>query len=204
MRIGLFGGTFDPPHIAHIALAENILQNGDIDEIWFLVTPQNPWKTSNQLTLDAHRLEMVKLCTEGLNGLIVSDYEYHLSKPTYSYQTLRSLRSNYPNHSFCLLVGGDNWEAFDHWREYEEILRHHKIIVYPRPESRLVTSEGVEDFYKENPSAPGFTTVEAPLYNISSTMIRERILKHEDTSEFLPRKVQEYIEHHHLYVSPKE
>ena len=105
MRIGLFGGTFDPPHIAHIALAENILQNGDIDEIWFLVTPQNPWKTSNQLTLDAHRLEMVKLCTEGLNGLIVSDYEYHLSKPTYSYQTLRSLRSNYPNHSFCLLVG---------------------------------------------------------------------------------------------------
>lgn len=204
MRIGLFGGTFDPPHIAHIALAENILQNGDIDEIWFLVTPQNPWKTSNQLTLDAHRLEMVKLCTEGLSGLIVSDYEYHLSKPTYSYQTLRSLRSNYPNHSFCLLVGGDNWEAFDHWREYEEILRHHKIIVYPRPGSRLVTSEGVEDFYKENPSAPGFTTVEAPLYNISSTMIRERILKHEDTSEFLPRKVQEYIEHHHLYVSPKE
>ena len=204
MRIGLFGGTFDPPHIAHIALAENILQNGDIDEIWFLVTPQNPWKTSNQLTLDAHRLEMVKLCTEGLNGLIVSDYEYHLSKPTYSYETLRSLRANYPNHSFCLLVGGDNWEAFDHWREYEEILRHHKIIVYPRPWSRLVTSEGVEDFYKENPSAPGFTTVEAPLYNISSTMIRERILKHEDTSEFLPRKVQEYIEHHHLYVSPKE
>ena len=203
MRIGLFGGTFDPPHIAHIALAENVLQYGDVDEIWFLVTPQNPWKKGKQLTPDNHRLKMVKLCTEAFSRLTVSDYEYCLPKPTYSFQTLRSLRSDYPNHTFCLLVGGDNWEAFDHWREYEEILRYHKIIVYPRPGCRLLTSQGVETFYKNNPSAPGFTTVEAPLYNISSTMIRERIARHEDTSEMLPQKVREYIEHHHLYVSPK-
>ena len=105
MRIGLFGGTFDPIHNGHVNLAEQFLRKMKLDEVWFLVTPQNPWKQNNLLSDDALRLEMVTLALEGHAKLVASDYEFHLEKPSYTYKTLRHLREDFPENEFVLLIG---------------------------------------------------------------------------------------------------
>ena len=189
MTIGLFGGTFDPIHNAHIALAETIREQLQIDEVWFLVTPQNPWKTGSTLSPDADRLAMVRLAIDGHEGLVASDYEFHLEKPTYSYLTLRHLREDFPEHDFTLVVGGDNWQAFDHWAEYTEILRHHRVAVYPRSHDEPVSSRWGGDVVR----------IDAELMPISSTDIRRRVAAGEPVSTMVCPAVEEYIATHGLY-----
>lgn len=196
-RIALFGGTFDPIHNAHIALAESCREQLEVDEVWFLVTPQNPWKQGCHLSADEHRLRMVQLAIEGHSGLVASDYEFHLEKPTYSYLTLRHLREDYPEHEFILLIGGDNWEQFDHWSHYEEILQHHTIAVYPR-------TQGTNNQIKENSDCSLLPTnnlfhIKAKLLPISSTSIRQRVAKHKPIDAFVSPYVKDYILNNHLY-----
>ena len=190
MNIGLFGGTFDPIHNGHIRLAELFRKRLQLDEVWFLVTPQNPWKTGKRLSDDRLRLEMARKALEGYDGLVASDYEYHLPKPSFSYQTLRNLRHDFPADSFTLLIGADNWVAFDKWAEHEEIMQHHRIAVFPRLNS---------DF---NPHAlpQGVCFLDAPLLNVSSTEVRERICRGEDVSGLIPDVVKKYIEENGLYT----
>lgn len=180
LKILLFGGTFDPIHRAHVQLAETMRKQSGADEVWFMITPQNPWKTEKQLTDDQHRLAMARLALEVYDHLVASDYEFRLDKPTYTYKTLRHLREEYPEHEFMLLVGGDNWDKFDQWAEHEEILQHHQVVVYPRAEGS-----------------------DLPYLPISSTEIRQRISEGKDTSDMIDSKVADYIKEHNLYKNPK-
>lgn len=196
MNIGLFGGTFNPVHNAHVRLATTLRDALGLDQVWFMVTPLNPWKQQSQMLPDHHRLEMVRLAVSGIEGLFASDYEFHLPQPSYTYQTLRHLRCDYPQHTFTLLIGGDNWAAFDHWAEYEEILRYHRVAVYPRPGSELCTPSAIQHLGY----APHI--VNAPEMNISSTYIRQCIVKRMPVDDMIPPAVSAYITAHALYSSP--
>lgn len=201
MNIGLFGGTFDPPHIGHIELAAALLEKTSLDEIWFLVTPQNPWKQGRALSADHHRYAMVEISLRDRDGLEASDYEFGLPKPTYTYMTLRSLRTAYPDKTFSLIIGGDNWASFDKWAMYEEILAHHPVVVYPRPGSPVQTPEAVSRLFAEGigEKQQRVQIVEGKAYDISSTEIRSLVSQGEDIGAMVAPEVKEYIDSHGLY-----
>lgn len=182
-HIGIFGGTFDPIHNGHIKLAASFLEKLHLDEVWFLVTPQNPWKQNSSLSPDDVRFQMVQKALEGHEGLVASDYEFHLDKPSYSYQTLRHLREDFPDKEFILLIGADNWVKFNNWAEYEEILANHSIAVYPR--------KGYE--VDENTMPQNVQFVKTRLYNVSSTEIRERISKGQSIAGMVPKEIVELV-----------
>lgn len=182
-HIGIFGGTFDPIHNGHTKLAASFLEKLHLDEVWFLVTPQNPWKQSSSLSPDDVRFQMVQKALEGHERLVASDYEFHLDKPSYSYQTLRHLREDFPDKEFTLLIGADNWVKFNNWAEYEEILANHSIAVYPR--------KGYE--VDENTMPQNVQFVKTRLYNVSSTEIRERISKGQSIAGMVPKEIVELV-----------
>lgn len=193
----IFGGTFDPIHYGHIALAEHIRTALGIEEVWFLVTPQNPWKRNNQLAPDDIRLEMVRAALQNHPHLIASDYEFHLEKPSYSYQTLRHLRHDFPDKKFTLIIGADNWVDFKKWSHPDEILENHSIAVFPRDGHPIDTTT--------LPS--NVTFVDAPLLPISSTEIRRAIadgrgvktLTTPDDTPIIAPAVADIIHREHLY-----
>ena len=113
IRTGIFGGSFNPIHKGHVALAKQLKEKAGLDEVWLMVSPQNPLKKSEDLLDDKTRMEMVRLALEGVEGIIASDYEMHLPKPSYTWNTLKALSKDYPDREFVLLMGGDNWEHFD-------------------------------------------------------------------------------------------
>ena len=160
---GIFGGSFNPIHNGHISLARQILKAGGLDEIWFVVSPQNPLKSADTLADDDYRLSLVRKALEGEPSLVASDYEFHMPKPSYTWNTLQALSQDFPHVSFTLLIGGDNWASFDKWFHHEDILSHYPIVVYPRKGCDI----------GKVPS--GVNIVETPLLNISSTEIRQRI-----------------------------
>lgn len=192
-RIGVFGGTFDPVHKAHIRLAATCREQLCLDEVWLMVSPMNPWKSGSLLTPDHHRLMMARLAVEGEDGIVASDYELHLPSPSYTYKTLRNLRHDFPNDTFVLLVGGDNWAAFDKWAEYREILAHHTIAVYPRPGSPVVTPLALRDMEQDH------VILDSLQMDISSSMIRDNIAGGLDVSDLIPEVVENYIRTNHLY-----
>lgn len=194
-RIGIFGGTFDPIHNAHVELALTFREQMHMDEVWFLVTPQNPWKQGRSLSSDNHRLRMVQLAVASGDGLVASDYEFHLEKPTYTYLTLRHLRQDYPDTEFTLLVGGDNWASFDKWAQWQEIVSHHPIAVYPRDEHSVEMPAALQD------ATPlRITTLQAALLPISSTSIRHNIAEHRSVDGMIHPDVEKYIKDNSLYA----
>ena len=190
MNIGLFGGSFNPIHNGHVRLAKSLLQEAALDEVWFLVSPQNPFKQDQQLLDDDKRLQLVRLALKEEPQLIASDFEFHLPKPSYTWNTLQALEQEYPERKFTLLIGGDNWEAFDKWYRYEDILKRYPIIVYPREGSKVpgVKFQGSE-----------IQIVETPLINISSTQIRQRLQEGKSVRGLVNTEVAMVIEQEHLY-----
>lgn len=180
MRIGIFGGTFNPPHNGHLALARAFLKQARLDEVWLLVSPQNPFKANDNLPSDAWRLQLVKAAVEGEEGLRASDFEFHLPKPSYTWNTLQALTAAYPDCTFTLLVGGDNWAAFDRWAHPEEILSHHDLYVYPRP--------GCTPDAATLPHRVHLLT--GQLLDISSTDIRRRMKNGESIAGLVPKGVE--------------
>jgi nicotinate-nucleotide adenylyltransferase len=172
MEIGLFGGSFNPIHCGHIALAKEILRRSRLDEIWLMVSPQNPLKQQGDLLADAERLMLARKALRGVEGIKASDFEFALPRPSYTWHTLEALRSAYPEDRFSLIIGGDNWEHFDRWYRAADIKAHYPIIVYPRSHSTLT------DF---------------PLFDVSSTEIRERIKGGEDVSGLVPDCIVEDV-----------
>lgn len=170
-RIGIFGGSFNPIHNGHIALAQAVLRQCALDEVWLMVSPQNPLKRNDtDLLDDSLRLEMAQKALESVEGVKACDYEFHLPKPSYTWNTLQNLSKDYPDYTFVLLIGGDNWSHFQRWRHWKDILWHHDVIVYPR------------DAY------PG--TIDVPLLPVSSTEIRQRIRKGESVEGLVPAVIE--------------
>lgn len=198
-RVGIFGGSFDPIHSGHLRLARYIVESGEVDEVWLMISPLNPLKVGGrQLTPDAERLEMARLAVDGEPNIEVSDFEFSLPKPSYSALTLRALKEKYPNCEFRLIIGADNWQVFDRWRDPEFILENFSPIVYPRPGYELQNGspDGNSPFNIQHST---FLTA-APQTDISSTELREMIKTHDPkAADFIPPQTLEYIRQHHLY-----
>ena len=190
MNIGLFGGSFNPIHNGHVRLAKSLLQEAALDEVWFLVSPQNPFKQDQQLLDDDKRLQLVRLALKEEPQLMASDFEFHLPKPSYTWNTLQALEQEYPERKFTLLIGGDNWEAFDKWYRYEDILKRYPIIVYPREGSKVPDVKFQDS---------DIQIVETPLINISSTQIRQRLHEGKSVRGLVNTEVAMVIEQEHLY-----
>ena len=178
--IGIFGGSFNPIHNGHIALAKAFLEKENLDQVWFMVSPQNPFKVNQHLLADHLRLELVCKATADNPHFKASDYEFQLPKPSYTWNTLQQLSHDFPTYRFTLLVGGDNWEAFDRWYHAEDILANYPIVVYPR-QGQAVSRTTLPD---------GVSILNTPLINISSTEIRQRVKQDEDISQFVPAEIE--------------
>lgn len=192
MKIAIYGGTYNPPHIGHTSLAKSLVEQGLVDEVWLLVSPLNPFKQANTAEFAPYddRLRMTELAIEDIPGLKASDFENHLPLPSYMITTLNELSKTYPQHQFCLVIGADNWERFDGWYHSEEILAKYPLLVYRRPGYQLQV---------DSTRYPNVTIVNTPLYDISSTQLREQIRKGEKPVQWLSEKVLEYIDINRLY-----
>ncbi|MCQ2284826.1 MAG: nicotinate (nicotinamide) nucleotide adenylyltransferase [Bacteroidales bacterium] len=178
MKIGIYSGSFNPVHFGHTGLALWILNHTDLDEIWMMVTPNNPLKDATIMTDEATRLFDLRkvLATIGDKRCKASDFEFSLPRPSYTAETLRQLRKQYPEHEFVLIIGEDNWEIFDKWKDYDEILAKHTIYIYPRhlPASKTSGLSGRSPVCQRS-GLSGRSPVylkDAPLFDISSTEIR--------------------------------
>ena len=189
MKVGLFFGSFNPIHIGHLAIANYIVEYSDLDELWLVLSPQNPLKKKNSLLNEYDRLKMVELALEGNEKIKASDIEFRLPKPSFTIDTLTYLKERNPNNEFVLIAGTDNFESFHKWKNYEEILKHNQIYVYPRPGYDLGD-------YKNHPS---LKVIDAPLMEISSSFIRKAIQANKDVRYFLPEKIYHYIQEKHFY-----
>lgn len=183
-KIGLFGGSFNPIHNGHIAIAKAILEQCSLDEIWLMVSPQNPFKQSSQLLEDNKRFELVQKALDGVEGIKASDYEFKLAKPSYTWNTLKHLKVDYPDYTFILLIGGDNWARFSNWYMAEKIIEEYHVIIYPR--------RGIVINYDDLPI--NVSVVETPLLDISSTEIRERLFRHDSITGMVPNNIVHLVE----------
>lgn len=191
MKIGLYFGTFNPIHIGHLIIANHMAEHSDLDQIWLVVTPHNPHKQKNTLLDDYHRLHMVHLATEDFPKLKPSDIEFKLPQPNYTINTLVHLQEKHPNYEFSLIMGEDNLNSLHKWKNYEAILQHHHIYVYPR----LYTGEINTQFDNHTK----IHKINAPVVELSSTFIRENIKNNKNIVPMLPHKVWEYVEHNLFY-----
>ncbi len=132
VRTAIFGGTFNPIHNGHVAIARKVVETGLADELWLMVTPQNPWKRDMSLMADQFRLRLAQMAVDDIDGVEASDYEFHLPRPSYTADTLRSLVKAYPERKFSLVIGADNWSKFDKWYDNGYILENYPLIVYSR------------------------------------------------------------------------
>lgn len=198
MKIAIFGGSFNPIHVGHIQLAKALCQQGGCDQLWFLVSPQNPFKqTSSDLIYEATRLEMTRIAVASEPNIEVSDFEFRLPRPSYMVNTLAAMREAYPQHTFALVIGADNWAKFDHWYKSDEIMSQHEVWVYPRP-GFDIEHEG-EIIRKASDYIKGVKFIDTPLYPISSSMIREAIRNGADYSQWVTESVHNFIEEKNLY-----
>ncbi len=181
-RTGLFFGSFNPIHNGHLALAKHLLQCG-LDEVWLVVSPQNPLKKSADLWDDDFRLQLTRLALRNEPQLQVSDIEFALPKPNYTIDTLRTLQQRYPDRTFVLLIGADNAAIFDRWKDYDAILNTFDVWAYPR-----------DGYPNANPQLPQIRFVDAPLFRVSSTEIRQRLAAGQTIRGRVPDSVADVIE----------
>ncbi|AGC76787.1 nicotinate-nucleotide adenylyltransferase [Nonlabens dokdonensis] len=189
--IGLYFGTFNPIHIGHLAIANYLVENSDLDEIWMVVTPHNPHKKKKTLLDDYQRLHMVHLATDDYVKIKASNIEFGLPQPSYTVNTLAHLSEKYPDKKFTLIMGEDNLKSLHKWKNYQVILEDYSIIVYPRVSS----GDLPEQFINHSK----ITKIDAPIMEISSTMIRNGIKEGKDLRYFMHHQVQKYVEEMHFY-----
>ena len=169
IKTAIFGGSFNPIHQGHIALAKAVLEQCRLDEVWLMVSPQNPLKQDCNLLADELRLQMAQKALVGVRGVKAVDYEFRLPRPSYTWNTLQHLSADYPDRTFILLIGGDNWAHFERWRNWKDILRNYDVIVYPRGND--------------------IGTIDVPLFHVSSTEIRKRVKAGESIEGLVPEGI---------------
>lgn len=190
MKIGLYFGTFNPIHVGHMIIANHMVENSDLDEVWMVVTPHNPFKKKATLLDNHQRYEMVYQATEGYPKIKPSDIEFQLPQPSYTINTLAHIQEKFPTHEFSLIMGEDNLQNLHKWKNYEEIVTNHHVYVYPR----------VFDKKKElNFSQETIHKIDAPIVEISSTHIRKSIKAGKNVKPLLPQKVWKYVEQMNFY-----
>jgi nicotinate-nucleotide adenylyltransferase len=190
-KIGLYFGTFNPIHIGHLIIANHMVENSDLDEIWMVVTPHNPFKKKSSLLENHHRFELVYKATENYPKIKASDIEFKLPQPNYTAHTLAHISDRYSDKEFCLIMGEDNLKSFHKWKNFETILEHHQLYVYPR------ISDGVLETTLD--SHPKIQKVEAPIIQISATMIRKGIKEGKNIRPMLTKEVWNYIDEMNFY-----
>lgn len=191
MKVGLYFGSFNPIHIGHLIIANQLVENSDLDQIWFVVTPHNPFKKKSSLLDNYQRLEMVFLATKDYDKLQPCDIEFNLPQPNYTVNTLIHLKEKHPSHKFSIIMGEDNLKSFHKWKNYEVILEDYQVYVYPR------ISEGIIETQFNN--HPKITRVDAPIIELSSTLIRNSIKADKNVKPLLSAEVWRYIDEMGFY-----
>lgn len=190
MEIGLYFGSFNPIHVGHLVIANYILDFSPIDELWFVISPQNPLKEKNSLLDDYQRLRMVELAIEDIPHLRASSIEFNLPRPSYTVNTLAHLTDKYPQHTFSIIMGGDNIQNFSKWKNYQRILENYKIYVYQRPNYSIPA---------EFKNCPNIINIDAPLMEISSSFIRQCIKENKNIQGFMPPASWKYLDEMNFY-----
>ncbi|GAB5563527.1 MAG: nicotinate (nicotinamide) nucleotide adenylyltransferase [Winogradskyella sp.] len=191
MKIGLYFGTFNPIHIGHLTIANHLAEHSNLDQIWFVVTPQSPFKKKSTLLDNHQRLEMVYRATYDYDKLKPSDIEFGLKQPNYTIDTLTYLLEKFPQHEFSLIMGEDNLKSFHKWKNYELILENHDIYVYPR-----ISESSVNERFIDNNK---IFNISAPIMELSSTFIRKEIKAGRNIRPMLPESVWQYIDEMNFY-----
>lgn len=183
-KVGLFFGSFNPIHVGHLIIGRAMLEQTDLDEVWYVVSPQNPFKSSNSLLHEFDRLEMVERALYDEDHMKASDIEFHMPRPSYTVDTLTYLQEKHPNTEFALIIGEDNLHSFPKWKNSDKILEHFSLFVYPRPNAK---PSNLKDH-------PKVHLVKAPLLDISATYIRKQVKEGHSIKYLVPNPVIEYIE----------
>lgn len=198
MKVGLYFGTYNPIHVGHLIIANYMVDYTELDEVWFIVTPQNPFKNKASLLEDYHRLALVNVAIEDNNKLKASNIEFDLPKPSYTIDTLTYIQEKHPEHSFSLIMGEDNLRSFHKWKNYEQILNHHSIYVYPR-----IREKEEDKFTSMDSSLKNHSKItlcdNAPLMKISASFIRKSIKEKKDVRYLLSEPVFNYLKEMHFY-----
>lgn len=195
-KIGLFFGSFNPIHIGHLILANYILEHSDMQELWFVVSPQNPFKEKKSLLKDHNRLDMVQLATKNYPKMRASNVEFSLPTPSYTIDTLTYLQEKYPDYSFSLIMGEDNIGSLHKWKNYELLLQNYQIIVYPRIFGEdTSTSLNVQELKNHQ----NIHKIDAPIIELSATEIRNMIKAGRNVRPMLPPEVFEYLDGSSFY-----
>lgn len=196
MKIGIFGGSFNPIHSGHAIIAHHIITSGAVDRLWLMVSPVNPLKVGHERQVsDTDRLRMVEMVSRPMENVETSAFEFTMPKPSYTIDTLNALQEKFPDDEFYLVTGADNWVIFDRWRNSEEILAKYHLLVYPRLGYDVVIPEELRD---------RVTLIDAPIIELSSTLVRERLAKGLSVRYYVPDEVLGYIERNKLYTRDGE
>jgi nicotinate-nucleotide adenylyltransferase len=182
MNIGLYFGSFNPIHTGHLVIANHLLNETDIEKIWFVVSPQNPFKKKDNLLNEYHRLQLVRLATEDDTRMKASDIEFGLPQPSYTINTLVFLKEKYPQHRFCIIMGSDSYQNIGKWKNAELILKDYELFIYQRP-----------GFDTKGPVPKNIHVLQAPSIFISATEIRGLIRRGKSARYLVPDKVLEEI-----------
>jgi len=188
-KVGIYSGSFNPIHHGHVMLANYLVEFTDLDELWFVVTPQNPLKKKEDLLDDDERLKMVQLAVGDDSRFVVSDIEMHMPRPSYTINTLTALSEQHPDCEFVFICGMDSLQNLKNWREYQKILDNYELLVFPR--------EGYDG--GELVNYPSVSILKTPIVEVSSTFIRECVKEGRDVRHFMPEKAFQYMQEHHFY-----
>ena len=189
-KIGIFGGSFNPIHVGHAIIASAILRQQLIDQLWFMVTPENPFKKGQNLAPEHHRLCMAELVARRITGAVTSAFEMQLPRPSYTIDTLNALQKRFPDDEFYLIIGADNWAQWDKWKSPSEIVSKYHILIYPRLGFDVTIPEEFHD---------RVMLVDAPIIEVSSTEIRQLIAQHLSPAFYVTDDVNKYITENSLY-----
>ena len=190
-RIGIFGGSFNPIHNGHAIIANYIMQHGGLDQLWLMVSPQNPLKQPHEMAGEVHRLRMTEMVSHRIDGVETSAFEFTMPRPSYTIDTLHALQDKFPDDEFWLVVGADNWAVWNRWRAHDENVRQFHLLIYPRLGYEVNIPDELSDRVR---------LVNAPIIELSSTAVRNLLSQGQSISFYVPADVEQYIIKHQLYT----